>query len=892
MTKHCLHFASKSVTSHNITDTQVVAFNSASLVIPKTPWLALILTSLLACLSLSLLFSQGAIAAEAQKPADIRVLIDVSGSMKQNDPRNLRRPAMDMLVQLFPAESRAGVWTFGKYVNMLVPHDDVDSRWRDSAANKSRLVNSVALHTNIGLALEKANYDSNTSKYPTAENFKTSVILLTDGVVDLSQDPATNDAERARILEEVLPQYKAAGVAIHAIALSTNADVELLERLSIETDGVFAVAEDAEALDRIFLRAFDQSAQGDRTPLEDNRFLIDSSVEEFTALVFKKVGSEATQIVSPDGQYYSAESDGASVRWFSSEAYDLITIAQPIEGEWRINAEMDPENRVTVVSDLSLAIDPIDNNLYHGNVAQLNASLVEDGKAVSGDEFLDLLTVDAQMSRGDTTFWQQRLPRNFGTPGKYSRKLDMLRNSGDYTLTVMVDGKTFKREKTIKFTVREPFRVELAANEQAAEYTLTVMADDKRLRTDAVEVFANIENPNGSSQQYSLEQQSPGVWVHHATEQSTGEYLLAITARGTNIDAEPVEQNAGEHSFYLSVPGIPEPARIVAEPVAEPLEEPQLLVESEPVIDDKAKVKADVEAEAVAQPVVEAKPDASPNLMLYAVLGLGNVVLVALLYFVYRKMFATTRPVDAYEQGQAEEQTAEDFDAQVAEADVVETVEDALEEPFLKAAGLEEAGLEESVLDEEISAGEQGVDELVKDLASAPAINNETRETVAEDETEADKLLTETAEQSDADDKLLDQPVAERASKEPISEAEPETIDLDAMLDVDEESVAEAAPDSGINPEDSASDETELEDDIEAILAEIDEGDEAAEVAQVAEVGQLDDDDITLDLDGEFDLSSDVSDDSDVDTGAIDQSTVDKSTVDKSYGGAKKSNQN
>ena len=48
-------------------------------------------------------------------------MIDISGSMKQTDPQNLRKPAMDLIVRLLPDKSRAGVWTFGNTVNMLMP---------------------------------------------------------------------------------------------------------------------------------------------------------------------------------------------------------------------------------------------------------------------------------------------------------------------------------------------------------------------------------------------------------------------------------------------------------------------------------------------------------------------------------------------------------------------------------------------------------------------------------------------------------------------------------------------------------------------------------------------------------------------------------------------------
>src|SRR6187402_3821518 len=42
-------------------------------------------------------------------PSDVRVLIDISGSMKQTDPQNLRKPAVDLIARLLPDKSRAGI---------------------------------------------------------------------------------------------------------------------------------------------------------------------------------------------------------------------------------------------------------------------------------------------------------------------------------------------------------------------------------------------------------------------------------------------------------------------------------------------------------------------------------------------------------------------------------------------------------------------------------------------------------------------------------------------------------------------------------------------------------------------------------------------------------------
>ncbi|MEQ8661285.1 MAG: hypothetical protein RLW62_10740, partial [Gammaproteobacteria bacterium] len=52
--------------------------------------------------------------------ADVRILVDVSGSMKQNDPRNLRVPALRLVSELLPAGTTAGVWLFAEQASVLV----------------------------------------------------------------------------------------------------------------------------------------------------------------------------------------------------------------------------------------------------------------------------------------------------------------------------------------------------------------------------------------------------------------------------------------------------------------------------------------------------------------------------------------------------------------------------------------------------------------------------------------------------------------------------------------------------------------------------------------------------------------------------------------------------
>lgn len=127
--------------------------------------------------------------------SDIRVLIDVSGSMKKNDPKNLRLPALRLLVGLLPAQTAAAVWNFGTKTKLLVPLGPSNEQWKIKANQASKTIHSKDLYTNIGLALDAAIAGWGDKKPDSAPR---SIILLTDGMVDISKDDKKNIAERNR----------------------------------------------------------------------------------------------------------------------------------------------------------------------------------------------------------------------------------------------------------------------------------------------------------------------------------------------------------------------------------------------------------------------------------------------------------------------------------------------------------------------------------------------------------------------------------------------------------------------------------------------------------------------------------------------------------------------
>ncbi len=397
---------------------------------------------------------------DVQLPAqsDVRIIVDISGSMKDTDPENLRQPAVRLLARLLPEGATAGVWTFGQYVNMLVPHREVTDAWRDMAIQRSAQINSVALRTNLGAAIETASDDYFTD----GDLSRTHFILLTDGKVDISDDPAANTAEENRILDTIVADLIERGATFHPVALSEAADTDFLKALATESGGRFQVADTADALNLAFLQALNTAVPQEQIPIEGNGFTVDEGVREFTALIFwgesETPATRELALVRPDEQTVNLSEFPDNVRWAREAGYDLITVNEPLAGQWRINGELGEGSRVTVVSDLRMVVNPLPPSFTADDPLNIRVGFFEEGEKITNPDFLGVievsLSITSEDGRSGTKVLSGEQPPEDGT---YRDSVSRLPAAGLYTFDVVADGQTFSRKfsATVGFTVPE-----------------------------------------------------------------------------------------------------------------------------------------------------------------------------------------------------------------------------------------------------------------------------------------------------------------------------------------------------------------------------------------------------------------------------------------------------
>lgn len=587
----------------------------------------LLLTS---CLLVSFYANLVSAAEKPEKP-DVRLLIDISGSMKKNDPQNLRIPALQLVTNLMPNGAKAGVWAFGRYVNMMVPLADVDTKWQDKATLTANKINSAGLFTNIGGVLEKASYGWSRPN----PNEKRSLILLTDGMVDISKDSNVNAKERERILSQILPKLVRAKVAIHTIALSQNADHELLKSLSSQTDGWYQAVDNAEELQRVFLKIFEQSTERDSLPLTDNQFTVDASVEEMTLLVFKKSANDKTQLIAPDQSVIEkAELDG-SIRWFSTDGYDLITVKTPQTGGWRIQADIDPDNRVMVVSNLKLKVSPVPNNLLAGEAINYQVSLYEEGELITKPDFLNLVSAQLTQSKQGSS---SRLAMFFDS-GSHQFKQNFFTDSveGVLNLTLEVKSPTFERTRNHAVNIYgSPLITDVevsSAETQPHKVNFSVREDI--VVSSTLKINATATLPDGEKQYLVIEDLSQAVELKVVA--AGGDYSIELDIKGQSIlgrdfsvTPAPIVFKALPTQAYLD-----SQQAEVAEPVKEVKTEEAKENEAEKPVEETLQKEAPKKEDPKPAETVETEPPAEEaNWTLWLSIGLGaNLLLFGLGFF-------------------------------------------------------------------------------------------------------------------------------------------------------------------------------------------------------------------------------------------------------------------
>ena len=405
----------------------------------------------LTALVLLLALFSGQPRAEGNLVPDLRLLVDVSAHMEDLDPKGLGLPALEMVIRLLPAGTRVGIWVFAEEAQQLVPSGEVNAQWREQALDSLAGIAYRGERTNIPAALEAATADL-ADQLP---GYRSSVVLLTSGKVDVAESPMLNVSASRKLLNGLAVELGKSGVPVHTIAFTRQADSMLLRSLARETGGTSRQAEDASELGNMFLRVMEMVLPSDREPLAGNVFSIDPRVTEFTVLTVFPGNRGRLRLIDPSGTEFTAEENPGDIRWFRNRQYTTAQLYNPQQGNWRLQYPAKTNARVFVTSDLELRVGALAYFTPVGHEAKVRAYVTDGGERITDPAFLAQfeLSLDVTTPQGTRQSYEVGAP---SADGYYQVSTPALQLPGRYRLMVRLMGEDIQRELPVFIEVEIP----------------------------------------------------------------------------------------------------------------------------------------------------------------------------------------------------------------------------------------------------------------------------------------------------------------------------------------------------------------------------------------------------------------------------------------------------
>ena len=567
---------------------------------------------------------------------DIRILVDVSGSMKKTDPLNLRVPALQVLTQVLPKGAQAGVWEFAEDTEMVVAHGSIDDTWRQQALNAAANIRSDGQFTDIGGALQAAAFGAQAQ----ASERKLHVILLTDGMVDVAKNEVVNIRARNELLQHTTQAYVDAGALVHAIGLSHAADEKTLSDIARRTDGLFAVAENADQLLDIFLRALDNSVLTQQAPVASDRqsFVVNGGAQSITVVV-EKNGDEEVSLQSPDGEVINSSSKQKEVEWKESSTHDVVTVQEPEQGTWTVASAEAEVTRVNLQGQLRMDLRLPSNNLYLGQVSEFSVALSDDKGAITDAQLLSEFALQLSLfDEANQLVWREDMSVSQAStqvPMPAMTELGLYRLQAQLTHGDQVQ----QVERSLRVHPPVDYRITQQQIGNAIQYQVIVEPIFKQLDLDKSHVSASGKRADGTGLQKAVPlaiEQWQAKWLETEALVALGLRMEGRTLQGQTVvyaveDAEvkvltPKQVAQQEKAQSVAVEDLPE-AKIIevqentnADGVVtesmqvseeKPTEAMQALMKpkEEPVTNDKVEVESEL-----------SKPEQDNRSLIFAIL--------------------------------------------------------------------------------------------------------------------------------------------------------------------------------------------------------------------------------------------------------------------------------
>ncbi len=303
-------------------------------------------------------------------------------------------------------------------------------------------------------------------------------------------------------------------------------------------------------------------------PLLDNRFRIDYGVKEITFIVTRKPGTPSVILVRPDGsKLYVGKVAPPDVGWLALKDQDLITIRDPMPGPWQAIGEVDPDNRVRLLSNIRLETDQLPTQLYQGERVKLKSwLLIDDAPPKAGYYLTDLgMTVRLQRFNDAKQEGEPIVDEVLGHYRDDGKGLDEVPGDGIMTAEAVLDvaagkyramystgNQVFSRARYQDVLIYPlPVSYTLAPPSQEFGAKLSFLIDADELDPASVVIEGKATNTVGASMAFNAVATEPRVEVDLSAIKEVGQYEVTATLFGTTRLGREIQVTLPVKSFNI-----------------------------------------------------------------------------------------------------------------------------------------------------------------------------------------------------------------------------------------------------------------------------------------------------------------------------------------------------
>ncbi len=303
-------------------------------------------------------------------------------------------------------------------------------------------------------------------------------------------------------------------------------------------------------------------------PLLDNRFRIDYGVKEITFIVTRKPGTPSVILVRPDGsKLYVGKVTPPDVGWLALKDQDLITIRDPMPGPWQAIGEVDPDNRVRLLSNIRLETDQLPTQLYQGERVKLKSwLLIDDAPPKAGYYLTDLgMTVRLQRFNDAKQEGEPIVDEVLGHYRDDGKGLDEVPGDGIMTAEAVLDvaagkyramystgNQVFSRARYQDVLIYPlPVNYTLAPPSQEFGAKLSFLIDADELDPASVVIEGKATNTVGASMVFNAVATEPRVEVDLSAIKEVGQYEVNATLFGTTRLGREIQVTLPVKSFNI-----------------------------------------------------------------------------------------------------------------------------------------------------------------------------------------------------------------------------------------------------------------------------------------------------------------------------------------------------